>query len=142
MFMVAKCLFKQCADCSISIYERALRDHLKLRKKKGVKDWIVVERHAARRKQQEGKDTEVFLSGVRKDWTSIKRAIGRNARAQQERRRVCRGKSNTHCCLSNYVTTPIHGNVLILNRMYSSSAPRHYHKNTTATSHHTSHSTM
>ncbi|KAI1746732.1 ankyrin [Xylaria castorea] len=71
------------------IYEYGLR-HLGFIKKLPVEGWIEVDVCAKKRKEREGKETDVYLSGIQHSWDSIKRRISRHKKGDQMRKRICR----------------------------------------------------
>ncbi|RYC54781.1 hypothetical protein CHU98_g11424 [Xylaria longipes] len=76
-------------ETNAKIYEYGLR-HLGFIKKLPIEGWIEVDVCAKKRKDREGKETDVYLSGVRHSWDRIKRRISRHKNGEQVRKRICR----------------------------------------------------
>ncbi|KAI3331504.1 ankyrin [Xylariaceae sp. AK1471] len=64
--------------------------HLGFVKKLSIEKWVEVEVRAKERKEREGKETDVFLSGVLQPWDKINRCISRHKRRKQLRERIGR----------------------------------------------------
>ncbi|GAW16670.1 hypothetical protein ANO14919_061060 [Xylariales sp. No.14919] len=77
-------------EADVKAYEYGLR-YLGFIKKLSLEGWVMVEARAKKRKEREGKDTDVFLSGVLQDWGKIYRSISRNKRRNQVQDRIERG---------------------------------------------------
>ncbi|KAI0443033.1 hypothetical protein F4803DRAFT_550603 [Xylaria telfairii] len=86
------------------IYEYGLR-HLRFIKKLPIKGWIEVEVCAKKRKEREGKDTEVYLSGIKHPWDKIRRRISRHKNEEQVRKRIC-SRSTPDCPEGVVLKTP------------------------------------
>ncbi|KAI0449024.1 ankyrin [Xylaria acuta] len=71
------------------IYEYGLR-HLGFIKKLPIEGWIAVDVCAKKRKEREGKETDVYLSGIQHPWDKIRRRISRHHNREPVRKRVCR----------------------------------------------------
>ncbi|KAI1320342.1 hypothetical protein F5Y16DRAFT_85169 [Xylariaceae sp. FL0255] len=66
--------------------------HLGFVKKMSLHDWLTVEAHIEQRKQRYGKDTEIFLSGIKIPRKTVDRILSRNPKRHQARaktKRIC-----------------------------------------------------
>ncbi|KAI0546422.1 ankyrin [Xylaria curta] len=77
-------------ETNLKDYEYGLR-RLGFIKKLPIKGWIEVDICAKKRKEREGKETVVYLSGVQHSWDKIKRRISRHKKEEHVRKRICRG---------------------------------------------------
>ncbi|KAI1741230.1 ankyrin [Xylaria scruposa] len=76
-------------ETNLKVYEYGLR-HLGFIKKLPIEGWIEVDICAKKRKEREGKETVVYLSGVQHSWDKIKRRISRHKKEEHVRKRICR----------------------------------------------------
>ncbi|KAI0860614.1 ankyrin [Xylaria cubensis] len=76
-------------ETDLKVYEYGLR-HLGLIKKLPIEGWIEVDVCAKKRKERDGKETDVYLSGIQHSWDNIKRRISRHKKGEQVRKRICR----------------------------------------------------
>lgn len=67
--------------------------HLELTKKLGQPIWAKIGDEAQRRWVQEGKETDVHLSGIKQDWGRIARRISRRDRKAVSRVSMAKRKS-------------------------------------------------
>ncbi|KAI0543762.1 ankyrin [Xylaria curta] len=82
-------------EIDAKIYQYAWR-HLGFLKKLGIEDWIRVDVLVKKRKEQEGKETEVFLSGVPQPLKKVHRIISRHRRCNYLQDRI--GREPTPDC--------------------------------------------
>ncbi|KAI0186830.1 ankyrin repeat-containing domain protein [Xylaria flabelliformis] len=76
-------------ETDLKVYEYGLR-HLGFIKKLPIEGWIEVDVCAKKRKEREGKETDVYLSDIKHSWDNIKRRISRHKKEEQVRKRICR----------------------------------------------------
>ncbi|KAI1734663.1 ankyrin [Xylaria scruposa] len=76
-------------EIDAKIYEYAWR-HMGFFKKLSIEEWIRVYVRVKKRKEREGKETEVFLSGVRQPPKKIHRIISRNPKSDHLQYRIRR----------------------------------------------------
>ncbi|KAI0202494.1 hypothetical protein F4808DRAFT_459089 [Astrocystis sublimbata] len=77
-------------EMSTKQYEEGLR-HIGLAKKLTIQKWLIVEAHVKKRKERDGKDTEVYLCGVLQPEAVFRRKIARN-KTEYLRKRLSRAQ--------------------------------------------------
>ncbi|KAI1170331.1 ankyrin [Nemania sp. FL0916] len=60
-------------------------------KKLSNEGWVIVDTHARKRKEREGKETNIYLSGIIQPRKKINRCISRHKKSKQVRDRIARG---------------------------------------------------